>query len=311
MSRGLGRLQTAVLSSVMTDSSLSFGQLCWQLAEVDGRGISKEGDLRQSFYASCHRAIVRLVDEGNLQRTRRKLRSVAELLTHYPHKTRQQKVRNLRIRLLPHLSDYLGETKARHFGVAEVERFYIRQQTESTMREFGNRWRNLEDRLCVLLGEVPNDRRDIVLDLLIKGRSTFGGCSGANHPSDLGSIVRGALARTGLMEAEYSLYSSIHELYNSLFPSDKQCFMSLKDQLYTVVDMSKKSNARPYLKDRFKQELLKRDLTYIESLDGHQTGSALDELYNGGWLRPVQFSPLLNQLIGRDSLADFDFITKK
>lgn len=312
MSRGPGKLQSTILDAVEAKGSISFGQLCWHLAEEDGHRISDEGELSQTFYTSCHRAVNRLVDEGRLPRNRRKLRSIAELAMHYPYKTRRKTMRDLRLRLLPHLKDYLDETQKRQFGSAEVERFFLSQQSAAVMREVGQRWQSLEELLCKLLGEVPSERREVVLDLIVKGRASLLDSNGATHPSDLGSLIKRALFASGQSEAEHSVYTKIKELYATCFPLDKRRLMNLKDQLYVVADLSQRGNGKPYLKENFKQELLRRDGLYLEVLPGHRIETAIPiPGYSIDFPPSIYYSPILDQLIGRDSLAAFDFLSRK
>jgi hypothetical protein len=309
MSRGPGRLQNAILDTVGEKGTLSFGKLCWCLAEDVDRGVTKSGDLSRTFYASCHRAVSRLVDEGKLLRVRRKLQNIAELVAHYPYKTPQKTIKDLRTRLLPHLHSYLGETKARQFGLRETERHFIAQKNSDEMQQNEKYWRGIENRLSLLLSKVPIGRRELVLDLFVRGRELFVPDSHATCPIDLGTLLRRALASSGIPKPERMVYAEIKDLYDACFPLNERRLMNLKDQLYVVVDLSKQGSGKPLLKEAFKKELLKRDPSYLTSLPGHKGEEERTIPGLEGWPFDIYFSPLLNHLIGRDSLSFFDFLT--
>lgn len=305
MSRGLGVVQRAVMQELEADqgSSLTVDQLCWAVAirqgrcGVDWRGGADQRDLPKSFYAAFRRAVASLKRAGSLVVEPRKLGTLDEFVALYPSKTLSLERRGLRERLLPHVAGYLQNSSGR-FTFAENEQFLARTVSPTAQNE----WVSLETDVLVAASLSVGRRRESLMQILAKGRQYFDH-SGISATDSLGQLVAEGL-KMATSPDDRAIFTELAAFYGRAFPSGDRTRLRLKNKLYEVARMGR--GRRPAeLTDELKMHLFRMDQPLLESLPGHVTCAARD-----GWfvVNGHTFSPILDQLIGRDVFRDFEFV---
>lgn len=254
-------------------------------------------DLPKGFYVTVRRAVGTLERGGVVTVQRRKLATLLELVEHYPSKTLSLERRGLRRELLPHVAAHLENSGGR-FTFAENEQFLARSVAPSAIDD----WSQMEsDVLAAALGAV-GEHRSILVRILAKGRQYFGDAS-VNASDSLGQLISAGL-KSASDPGERRIFEALAKFYGGAFPAEHRSRMRLKNKLYDVVRMGR--GRRPAeLTEELKNHLLTVAPSLLESLPGHATRQA-----DGDWLavNGHTFSPLLDQLIGRDVFRDFEFV---
>lgn len=305
MSRGLGTVQRAAISEMEASrgSSLTVDQLCWAVAIRQGRcgaawrGGGDQRDLPKSFYAAFRRAIVSLKRSGYLEIEPRKLGTLEEFVALYPSKTLSLQRRGLRERLLPHVATYLQNSSGR-FTFAENEQFLARTVSRAAQSE----WTRLETDVLLAASHSAGRRREILVQVLAKGRQYFDQ-SGISATDSLGQLVAEGL-KTSAVPDERTIFAELAIFYGKTFPPRERTSLRLKNKLYEVARMGR--GRRPAeLTDELKMHLFRMDQALLESLPGHISLPGKE-----GWfvVNGHTFSPVLDQLIGRDVFRDFEFV---
>lgn len=307
MSRGPGRLQRAVLDSLPHDAPISVDELCWQLALRGNRCSPRwepeevARDLPKTFYVSFRRAVLGLARSKSIWIERRKLENIEELVRYYPNKTRFVRRKTLRERLLPRLAEYIGRSVGR-FSIAENEAFLAAQVPDGAQQQ----WFALENTVIDVATVAAHVERERLLQVLAKGRQYFSGESGISCTLSLGSLVKDGLDAIPSSTQAAALYDELKQFYLTCFPRSVRGHARLKSQLYEVARLDE-SVAQPHLHDSFKLHLFEVEKGFLERLPGHRTITASPAWK---WLQPNEFSPVLDELIGRDAFRVFEFIRR-
>lgn len=320
MSKGPGKLQQQILQRVTTTTPISVNQLCWDLALSLGR-VKQEntsplptGTLDPSFYKSFCRAVGLLKKRDLLQYSTKTIETTSDIIALYPYRTQDVQIRALRERLLPIAVEYIGSLKPA-FNVQENEYFLLRRLSHIQQKEFSKAWGNLWNELTVLLGKVPESRRKLVFDLMVKGNEL----SATPVSLILGSykysgdsmerLLSEAIKVNAPVPSEADLYKRVRELYTKFFPRSDRMVTKLKSRLVAVVEMTS-NKGKPTMTDGFKEELLNKNKAFVEALPGHQETETKEE-WLGTSYRKISYSPLLDQLILRDVFRPFEFLAAK
>ncbi len=301
MSRGLGALQRLVVDSLTQREPTQFNVLCWNLAAQTGR-ISR-GEVDRSFYSSLLRAIWSL--KGRVNRRKRKLVNLDEVVRFYPYKTRKYRIRHLREQILPVLKDHIEEREAAKFTTAETEHHLYGQLTEKQQESGRSAWYRIEGRLYGQMASTQHDRRDAYVALLVRGRELFAPPVAMSHRDSFWSLFIKAFDSPNLTEEERHLRDDMEDLYRRYFPRSVVAHARLKSQLYAILDFGDYGRAR--LKEKSKEVLLEKLPRVVEALPGHRPDGKQKV---GKFYLPqeVRFSPVLDEVISRDALAPFDFL---
>jgi hypothetical protein len=275
MSRGLGQLQQEILDRVRTDGPVSLNQLCWKMAEVMGQ-VSKvtkrpfpEGGIEKSFYKSFRRAVTSLEDRQALQLSLRPAETLQDLAELYPYRTQDLWVRSLRESLLPWTVDFLLNQSAPEFGVTANEHFLLERLPREKRQQLASEWGPLWNELTVLLGQVPAERRASMFSVMVKGEELFQRAD-CRCSSSFDSLLKSARNETTLSPQETDLYERIYRMYVGGFPRQQLKSTRIKSRIYAIAAMGKDVK-QPFLKDEFKEALLKAHQGLIESMPGHKS----------------------------------------
>jgi hypothetical protein len=320
MSRGPGKLQQQILQLVTSTTPVSINQLCWKLATLLGR-VKQEnshplpvGFMDPSFYKSFCRAVGLLKKRNLLQFFSRKIETPQELAELYPYRTRDVRVKALREQLLPETTTFLKDRSPR-FNVNQNERFLWQRLSLEERRQFSESWVLLWNELAVLLGRVPETRRTLVFDLMLKGNEISQSILDAafSEYKYSGASMQDLLTETTKIDnpltEESALYNRVLHLYVRYFPRSSRMATRLKSRLFDVVDIGS-DKKHPRITDLFKDRLLTKNKALIEALPGHKV---IETKADEWFLRSIetQYSPLLDQLILRDAFGPFEFVAAK
>src|SRR5688500_9106133 len=121
MSRGLGRLQKAILDQVNEHGLTTVESIRWTVREEDDDMNLGFGDIN-----AVKRAVESLVARSRVKHTERPLQSIDECIAHYPGKTLKAAIRRLRIDLLPALREPSpGRGSHLRYTLADNEKFHF------------------------------------------------------------------------------------------------------------------------------------------------------------------------------------------
>lgn len=291
MSRGPGVLQRGILRlAAATPNPKTVNDICWRLAQEADR-FDAEGSLDPKYYKSFRRAFADIT--GRLTISRRPLRDVSEILTHYPNGTNSGPVRQIRIELLPILLD--GK---QYQNPAERE-LVTRDRLGLPSRQTTKDWLRLE---AELVAHMAHDSVVIpaIGNLITRGRQLFSSNSGVSHARSISEILDTAVsvARRPCCRA---CVANIRLFVERSLPESERLREDLKSQLRAFTIMS--HNSRPRLREDAKAKLINARSDLVTKLPGfriHKDGRS-------GLETPVH-SALLDQLILTDVLKSFQFV---
>ena len=238
MSRGLGSLQRDVLAYVREQSSpTTLENVRWALHER-----SNSNDLPKQWAFAVDRAVKSLASTSQGHRLvieKRKLVTLEEWVRHYPGKTLDKSVRQLRLDLLPTLADWLvrSDGPGPRFDAEENERFVLhgestgyqgRVAAETRRAEFGAEWTALEAQLWPHLAD---ESAEAVLYLLVRGRQLFTR-SRVSAELSFGQLVERCVQQK-LLPAP--LLVQLRSLADRFLPPEKVGFLALKSHVYQCI----------------------------------------------------------------------------
>ena len=324
MSRGHGKLQRQILEAVAAATEpVQRNRLAWTLAEQIGaikvtkpKKLSRSAPvdawtrLEASFERSFQRALAKC-SERHLKVKSLKFDSLTDLIEHYPYKTNRQEVRDIRIRLLPHLEEFCGTKRGWKFTATDTENHILELRRESNLVELqrlSQEWERIEWKLLGLIASpvsAQSNDRDDWMEIHSRGRQLFLDAK-LSHSTSLGILLGRLEGHVAPDTAAHALFTHIVDFYWRAFPKETLGRANLKSQIYSVVDV--KEGTRPYLKDDFKAFLRGKELTFIQALTGHkeQTGGKNSWSFVG---EKTSYSPLLDYLIDRYAFSQFQFLS--
>lgn len=309
-------MQRAILGGLRDRGPTLSSELCWLMAEEAGKvsrrssgnPLLPEGGIVRSFYVSFTRALRGLVRDNRVGASWRRLRSADELVTYYPFKTQDLRMRLLRERLLPHLRERMRNAGRLRFSRAENEVFIIEKLTEDQLREATAKWSDLEGRLVDSLAIMPSDNRRHFMAVWARGCSIFPSRRSTTQDPPLGSLIAKLEDLPRQSKEVCLLASNLIEFYVTWFPREQRDVVHLKSLLAEEFDLGEDSKGR--MRDEFKRELHKMEPDFIESLPGdrHRRTESEEETDLQDYFEN-RFSPLLDQLVRKDVFRQFTFLT--
>lgn len=242
-----------------------------------------------------------------------KLQGLAELVELYPYMTRDLQIRELRHRLLPHVQTYMY-THGSKYDLEENE-LYLEERASDPERQLRcDRWLELEDRICAVIGSSPRNGRDVLIAILTRGREVFVRSRSPFHPRTASRFkYEGALRPllTAFVDRgsecpghDPSLPGDLISFYGQCFPDPAIKHVALKSQLHRIWESPKLG--APRLTRPFKEYLLTADRLLIESLPGHVAASGSVRTFSR---REAVFGDILEQLFARDVFWPFQFLS--
>ena len=320
MSRGPGKIQQAVFD-VLKEGEKTVGEVQWKVAESLGRVIvNPEGKvIDPTFCKSFHRAIA-TADESRLKSNRRPLRTIEDVVEHYPYHTHVQEVRDLRCLCLPYLKAFLKDRRLR-YNDAENEMFIVRDLLRSAISTRGaanklllsdahQTWKQLESEI---LRHVHGEARDEVLALVVRGRQIFREpptgaevrrlshreyrFTGPIECSEPFAVLLAAFRQKASTPELNQLSDRLEELHESVVPMEGRHLAKLRTRLYTVLRADSSGPSR--VKDEFKKFLVGKE------------GRKLKPYYTVDrfiGINDYRFKARLNSVVQSDVFGSFEFL---
>ncbi|WNG17856.1 hypothetical protein [Cystobacter fuscus] len=298
MSRGPGQLQSFITDALKaTRQPVLVNALMWEFnTTVKSKEAAVEKEIRKPVYTSFLRAADSLVKSNEVERRSRRLRTLDEVVTYYPYKTRSVELKELRLRLLPRLRDLNWSAL---YGASANEDFIVGKHSgEDTIRE---QWEHLRSLLLTAVRTITDLRAaHLHAHLIVRGDALFSNrWKGLTHP---GSFVD--LANKLAVHLEEPLALALAQFSNEIWPPAQRKEVALKSQLYAWVNFngskpSLKSDARDALR-QLEPKIMKELVIIPRAMRGSFSGFLLE--------KKIQHEPLLDQLLQRDVLGPFDFL---
>ena len=317
MSLGPGKIQNSILQALQnSDTPIQRNQLLWDLAQkndkiIDDGKIGKlipKGSIEDSYKKSFQRAIKSL-DGNKIEITKRKLRSIRELIKYYPYKTSSREIRYLREQLFPLIPAYLKEGYVRQkYNINDNEVFLLKKLRAidpGKMSRYQDLWLNVETEILEILSEENVAEKNLWMSLLIKGRQLFLDDRAKYGLSFHYIIGEMSEQEDKFTKSETDLFKRILNLKSKVFKKDAMKHNRLKSQLHVVAYLYDRTT--PRFRDEIKRYFYREKTEVIKDLPDHREpdakGFALPRL--------VKFSPLLDKLIDRHAFARFEFLSIK
>lgn len=300
MSRGHGSMQKRILRHLSADVETSASVLQWQVA-------GPASDLSQAFTNSFNRALRALANDGAIQIVDRALTSFTEVIQLFPYRSRFLAVLKLRQRLLPLLSSFRPEG---HYGLAKNERYVLEtvsqltQEGKKRWQKIANEWALLENGLYDLLGTKAAPRR-LIVDVIARGHYLFHEFSPISHRAPLGVMLQG-LHGTYRSTGEPPVLQKLRLFYEKYVPSDKRVNARLLSRVLGIANITRPG--ADTIRTEAAEFLLEKDPRYIRRLPEHREAPEGSSPRRGP-TRDIKFSPLLHNLLTKQALQKFRFVT--
>ncbi len=331
MSRGFGSIQQDIISFLKNASfPLSQNEVIWALAEqkkiLKKSSVSQYyfgGELNNSFYKSCCRAFAGLIKSNKVEiKTQKDLSvkyySIDEFIRHYPYKTRNNLLKELRIDILPYVKTYISEhIHELKYNKHQIEQHSIEvfaQNDTKGFKECTVKWDILRAKLLKIIGIESNaEISKAILSLVVKGEQLFGnsqmfinGATSVLAKKFLDSVEDTKIPYNNIKdEINYFLSNCI---YSNLYSHGV-----FKNQLYIVASFEK--NINPTLNKDFKGALFRIFPEKIISLPGTKIATPPKRIKKGAFVyftlkEENKFDPILDKLILRDVFSPIRYIVK-
>jgi hypothetical protein len=291
-------------------------ELMWRLARRSNRVRQAQtaqdplpvGEVHDAFYKSFRRALKQLIDDKAIRCKKRELENVDEVVAIYPFRTRDVRILELRQRLLPQMRTHLLETGDRQFGHSSNEDYHVDEATDAERAGWRARWQRIENKLCQELATTPE--RETLLAIATRGRELFFRTrrrpssdlsSNFHHAKALGDLFD-SLSKSG---AHRDLVLDASAFFTDWLPPSRKQHLELKSQLYSIWDGGMRQ--RPSLKLAFKQTLRDRSPALVQKLPKY--APPRKDAPNSFVRYEERFDPILDQLLGRDVFAEFEFLS--
>lgn len=313
MSRGLGSLQRDIVAYLKKhEGPVTLENLRWAL-----RGDSDSPNIPKSWSFAIERAVRNLAKRDLLTIEKRRLVSLPEWVQHYPDKTLDGAVRQLRQDLLPALADWLvgKASPGPKFTADENERFSFRGRRGShdsnLPEEFRHRhspeWKSLEPHIWNELRKAPNDH---LFHLLVRGRQLFTS-SRVQTTLSFRDVLKQCADEKLLPPEVLAQFASFAD---RVFPPTKAGFLALKSLLYQCIQPVR--IRQPELKADALKALLRAKPDYMKALAGFnppppRKSTMIPLPEEQRWQHAVAKGTPLARLVDHSAFQQFQFLRLK
>lgn len=294
MSRGLGRLQQAILNRVKASGLTTVESARWDVRKEGG-----EDDLTVATLNAVKRAVESLVARKLIICTERPLQSVAECIAHYPGKTTRVAIRKLRVELLPALlQPDSGQPIYQRYSRDDNEKFQYERLSDADKKLLRRNWLSVERELAALLGSTDDaQHRSRLARLYAKGESIFD--SGRLMVSQAFSEH---LARCRLILSA-DLLGRLEHFCTSLLDVEMAGNLKVRSFVHTFANVSSRGTCS--LKDDTIEHLNKVRRDYLESLPDYKSSSVSGNFFMRDNSRQ---DPILHRLFDHTVFQSFHFL---
>lgn len=295
MSRGLGRLQQAVLSHVKEKGLTTVESVRWIVRDAEEGANLGVGSIN-----AVNRAVDSLSAKSLLKRIERPLQSIEECIAHYPGKTLNAKVRQLRMKLLPAL---LKPSRSRgqnlRYSLADNEKFHYEGLSEAEQAQHRKNWLSVERDLAAFFGSSDDPRwRAHLFGLYAKGKSIF-----EADRLEVSRSFQEHLSRCQqILPSE--LYDRIQHVYTTLLSAERVGNLQMRTFVHTFVNVNNRGSCS--LKEEAIEHLVEVSGDYLRSLPGYQESTTKNSRYV--FREKDKHDPILNKLFDQTVFQEFNFI---
>ncbi|WP_028314503.1 hypothetical protein [Desulfatibacillum aliphaticivorans] len=314
MSSGPGILQSQILNKLAGQDSYTFQRvLLWELA-ADREEITKTGLLchgidtgliKKSFSENFRRAVSRLAEIKKIEIKDEKLTNLDEALTYFPYHTSQLEIHQLRMQLIPSIKDYINEKDPRRHWYFDIETNQIeRMRGTKNFQRSKKIWRELQEKILIILKEGDTSQFDLWLECLVRGRYLFYRKK-FKHSEPLTNFYNALSDNESRSAIESKALELLNELIVSTFDRKDWDIGALKSVYYGIADFQKGYSDK--LSQELKHYLRDKHMDLITSLPGHEDPPEPKNdkhiaIYHHLFLRRINYSKYLDKLLTRQIL---------
>jgi hypothetical protein len=305
MSRGIGKLQRDILDYVNREykntKNIAYETMRWSLYDrFNNQPIPSKGTLPNKWDNSLKRAIIKLSSEPRklLFLEKRRLSCLEECIAHYPGKTFQMEIRQLRLNLLPALLEWTQEENGArpHHNVAANEKYQVKQLLLNDKNSpLPNEWRRLESLLRPIYGRLVLNSDDLFI-LLVKGNFLFRNLNVDSSASFTETLQK--CCDNGLVKGDVA--SQLRTFSNKFFPPHAAGSLKLKSLMHRFADI--RSRGRCSLNQATLEALYRLRKNYVESLPDFQPANT--DVWS---LEPMKCN-ILHKLFDHTVFQKFNFV---
>lgn len=315
MSLGPGKLQTTILENLQI-KPISLNILLWKLAKKERKidlnnshsGIIEFGNINKAFHNNFLRAINSLKDNKRILVNAEKISTLEDLIKYYPYKTLSLEIKNLRMKLLPEIVNFIQNQRTFPFTNIEVEENSLTRLKTSDIDAYKtliSNWLEIEDELKLVILSSRSFSYELI-DIFNKGRALFHPFSKISVNDTLGNLIKSIENSSSVNK---NIFTKLYQFYERYFINGKLEVNVFKNLMYSAVSVGKShgsSNVTPALK----KYLYEKERDLISSLPDHVTPPARNESrwFQMGDDTEIKFSPLLDKIIDRHLFKDFKFL---
>jgi hypothetical protein len=295
MSRGNGVIQNAILRAVYESAApVTFESLRWTLFPIlKGSPHPKQLPTRWNTAFSRSLNVLASASQPQIVIDRRPLADFPECVAHFPSKTLNSKIRDLRLNLLPAFAELIASGRLTpRYGAAANEKYHVAAEN-ARLQEIQREWIGLAKAIIPIFGQI---REDALFVLIAKGKELFEKSAVSNERDSFIGTIAGA--RKFLPAA---LAGRLDEFGRRFLPPDDAGHLRLKSYIYGIARFSG-SGVRYTLTPRAIEHLYEARRSYLESLDGF-TPSKFP--YSA-----PEHSDLLNRLFDKTAFQNFQFVRR-
>ena len=308
MSRGIGVTQQAILRELKRCGTnvVTFEMLRWT---IWNGSLSPDGNLPQAWNTSVDRAVKTLAARGDLNVESRPLANLDEWMMHYPGKSLNKQVHDLRQELLPHIVAWIGgeEGPEAKFSKTENEEFAARKLAHDQMEILRTLWGKIEPCLRQYYGHTG---KDYLFALLVRGRQLFGPSWPAISINQ--SFWELVTYTDSDQDTPELLRNQVITIRDKFLPGKLAKTLEFKSYIRAIAkDIP--SNGHCSLSKEAEDELYKRCGNRLTQLPGFKPAPASNKS-NPSWQFEAQpnrprHSPLLKKLLDHSVFQNFRFLT--
>lgn len=297
----MGRLQTLIRDEVEVRKTSTFESLRWELY---GKTVASEGRLPDAWNISFTRAYKKLAAANVIEVETRRFASIDEWERHFPSKSLENEVRQLRLKFLPVLATWLREDKRAHYSSAENERFILsggRAHHQLFWKDkvppaLIGKWKELEPKLRSAL--AASDSQPLFM-LTARGNQLFRG-----YRMEVKSSLREnleAVEERGDLAPD--VLAAAKAFVEEASPATTVANITFKSLMRAIADIPTRGAAE--LNKEAKDHLYEKMPDEVLALPQARKRERSDLAFHDG---PVHHSPLMKKVVDHSMFQTFNFL---
>jgi hypothetical protein len=306
MSRGFGKQQTAILRKMRTlheeGHQITAEELRWVLYFEKKEPEQDSENLPKSWCNAFQIALAKLEKGKHIKVRRRVLENFDECLRHYPGKTPNGWIRQLRKRMLPYLATWKEAgilSASPKYNLTQNEVFRFQKMSKSEQRSICEEWEVLAPQLEAAYKSSTEPAEGLFL-LLCKGREYF-----------LNRDIHTGYSMTELVESlkpgilPTPLSEDLETFMRRFMPEDKARALEFRSIIHRFANIPS-LGTHCELHEGTLEHLYHREPRFIEAMEG-------TTIQKSPWKMPLigrtkEFDPRLRRLFDHSVFREFQFL---